>query len=188
MRAIVAGIPGAGKTTVLSLVKKLMNVEIVNFGDLMFDHAKNIVKDRDEMRKLDINTIKELQIKTAATLTKFKDKQLIIDTHFVVKTNAGFMPGLNEEMLKIIKPNLLILIKAKPEEILRRRKEDLTRKRDIETLEELEEHEKISISYLINYSTLAFCPFIIVNNEDGKQKEAAEKIVNAINKLGYEKY
>jgi adenylate kinase len=182
MRVILAGVPGAGKTTVLARVKERTNIKILNFGDIMLKYAGKYVKNRDEIRKLDTKTIKELQKKAALEIRRLKEKNLIIDTHFVIKTPNGFFPGLNIGMLKIIKPNLLILITAKPEHIWIRRNVDFTRKRDIEGLEDIEEHEKISISYLVSYSAMSYTPFIIVRNDNDMLEKAVDKIVSVLKK------
>ncbi|MEM4295358.1 MAG: adenylate kinase [Candidatus Anstonellales archaeon] len=183
MRAIVAGVPGAGKTTILKLVKQhVQTLNIINFGDVMLKYAKGLVKDRDEMRKLSITTIKTLQKKAARHISHVKGRNLIIDTHFSVKTKAGFMPGFNEDVLKIIKPEIMVLITAKPEHIWERRHTDLSRKRDIESLDDIVEHEKVNISYLITYSTMAFCPFKIIRNDNGMQEQAVKKLVDIFNK------
>lgn len=184
MKVILAGVPGAGKTTILKLVKeKMHNLNIINFGDIMLKYAKGLVEHRDQIRKLNTIKIKALQKKAAMHIAHLKEKNLIIDTHFSVKTQAGFMPGLNEAMLKIIKPDIMILITAKPEHIWERRHTDLSRKRDIEGLDDIIEHEKVNISYLITYSTLAFCPFKIIRNDNNMQEEAVKKLLEVFNNI-----
>ncbi|MEM2508848.1 MAG: AAA family ATPase, partial [Candidatus Thermoplasmatota archaeon] len=91
MKVVVAGIPGAGKTTVLKEVK---GIEIINYGDVMFSIAKkkNLVNDRDEIRKLPIDEQRKLQKEAAKFISK--KKNVIIDTHCTIKTRDGYMPGL----------------------------------------------------------------------------------------------
>jgi adenylate kinase len=182
MRAILAGVPGAGKTSVLDIIKeKRKDIKVINIGDLMFEYAKKIgIKDRDEIRRMRIKEIEKLQKKVASYIGKIKDKNIIVDTHYSVKTKKGYLPGLNKEMLKLIKPDILILITAKPEDILERRKKDLKiRKRDIETIEQISDHEKINISYVVAYSTILHVPFLIVRNDNGMKKEdVAQNIIS----------
>ncbi|MCD6331212.1 MAG: adenylate kinase, partial [Thermoplasmata archaeon] len=141
MRAIIAGIPGAGKTTVLNEVIKKTGIEVINYGDVMFGMAKKEgIKDRDEMRKLPYEKQRELQRKAAEEIAK-KDN-IIIDTHCTIKTPYGYLPGLPHDVLQILKPERIILIEADVEEILQRRKKDEEiRQRDKESKEEMEEHQ-----------------------------------------------
>ncbi|MCG7854715.1 MAG: AAA family ATPase, partial [Methanoregulaceae archaeon] len=67
-RVIITGVPGVGKTTVVTGALKGLESEgvsyrILNFGTYMFDVAQKegIVRDRDEMRKLDKDIQKRLQ-------------------------------------------------------------------------------------------------------------------------------
>ena len=66
-RIVVVGIPGIGKTTVISRAAELLrqanqNTEIVVFGTLMFEESKKLgVKNRDELRNLSISEQRSLQ-------------------------------------------------------------------------------------------------------------------------------
>jgi adenylate kinase len=54
MKIIVAAVPGAGKTTTLEYVKKILpEAKVVNVGDLILEIAREKfgIKDRDELRK-----------------------------------------------------------------------------------------------------------------------------------------
>jgi adenylate kinase len=53
---VVTGIPGVGKTTVMQKAAEGVDITFVTFGSVMIDIAKelNLVKDRDEMRKLSL--------------------------------------------------------------------------------------------------------------------------------------
>ena len=66
-RVVVVGVPGVGKTTVITKAAERLNqagsnTKVMVFGSLMLDEAKKMgVKDRDEMRKLSVNTQRRLQ-------------------------------------------------------------------------------------------------------------------------------
>ena len=64
-RAVVVGIPGVGKTTVITRAAEVLNKKrkttIVVFGTVMFEEAKKIgLKSRDEMRKMSIEDQRRL--------------------------------------------------------------------------------------------------------------------------------
>ena len=69
---VVTGIPGVGKTTVMKKAVEGMDRNIVTFGTVMMEIAKelNLVNKRDEMRKLTLKQQKNLQIKTAERIAK----------------------------------------------------------------------------------------------------------------------
>lgn len=148
MRVIVAALPGSGKTTIMELVKKkLPRVRIVNIGDMIRKIAMKRLKirDRDELRKrLTIEQQREFQEHTAREISRMKAKDMIIDTHTSVKTPRGFFPGLSEVTAHLIKPDVIVLLEYNPKDIIKRRKEDKTRKRDADSAEMLEEHQQSS--------------------------------------------
>ncbi|MEM4366616.1 MAG: adenylate kinase [Candidatus Anstonellales archaeon] len=173
---VITGLPGAGKTTVLNLLKE-KGYFVVNFGDLMYEMAlkDKLVSNRDEMRKkLSARQTRELQIKVARKLSKLKPA--ILDTHATVRTPEGYFPGLPLHVLRLLKVKAFVLITAKPEEILLRRKEDPTRKRDDDTLEDIEEQDTINKAFIASYSAYKGVPAMLVRNEQGKQAKAAEVI------------
>ena len=59
-RVVIVGIPGVGKTTLVSTIVELLNmkqttVSVYSFGTIMLEEAKkNNIKDRDDIRKLSI--------------------------------------------------------------------------------------------------------------------------------------
>ncbi len=180
MRVIVAGIPGAGKTTVLNEALKLKEMEVINYGDVMFEMAKEYgIKDRDEMRKLPYEKQRELQIKAARKIAE--KEHVIIDTHCTIKTPYGYLPGLPYDVLQILKPKRIILVEASPEEIERRRKKDAEiRQRDVESIEEIEMHQMMNRIAAMSYATLTNATVKIIENREGKLAEAAKELAKAL--------
>jgi len=111
-------------------------------------HKKSM--ERDAMRKTDVDFQRILQREVAETIAE-KIKELegitIIDTHMSIKTPGGYLPGLPNHVLQLLKPEMLVLVEAKPEEISSRRMRDTTRKRD-EAVEEAVK-EELSFSRLM---------------------------------------
>jgi len=181
MLVIVAGIPGAGKTTVMNEVIKKKDIKVINYGDEIFNIAKerNLVKHRDELRKLPYEVQRELQIKAAEKIAENKD--VIVDTHCTIKTPFGYLPGLPYDVLKILKPDRIILIEADANEIMERRNKDAEiRDRDRENLESMEEHQMMNRIAGMGYAILTGATLKIVKNKQGKINEAAEELIKAL--------
>ena len=180
MRIIVAGIPGAGKTSIMNKVAEKMNYKIVNYGTVMLEMAqgRKLVEHRDEMRKLSIELQRELQKEAAKKIGSMEN--VIIDTHLTIKTISGYFPGLPRWVLEEIEPDLIVIVEAEPHEIMRRRKTDKTRKRDYETYEEIEEHIKANRSMGFACSMLTGATVLILKNRDGRLEESVKKFLGAL--------
>ncbi len=181
MIAIVAGIPGAGKTTVMNEVLKKKDFRVINYGDEIFRIAKerNLVQHRDDLRKLPYDVQREMQIQAAKNIAKLGN--VIVDTHCTIKTPFGYLPGLPYDVLSILKPDRIILIEANPEEIMQRRKKDAEiRKRDEESITSMEEHQLMNRIAGMSYAVLTGATLKIIMNRQGKLQEAAEEMIKAL--------
>jgi adenylate kinase len=175
---IVMGLPGAGKSTVLSAASS--KYKIINYGDLMFEIAKRFgVVHRDEIRKLSPSVQKEIQAEVGKTLANMTEK-FILDTHCSISTPKGYLPGLPFSILSNLKVEYLVLITAPPEEIIQRRNVDTTRVRDKEDIDSLLEHDSMNRSFLATYSCITGAPAVIIVNRNGKLKEAQEKLLSLL--------
>jgi len=185
-KIVIVGIPGVGKTTVVSKVvdalkAKNKSVNICSFGTIMFEEAKKRgAKSRDDLRKLSVSEQKDLQSIAAKRISQVNDDVVIIDTHAFISTVAGFYPGLPNHVLEIINPSNFIMISARPEEIYNRRMKDDTRNRDIISIAEIKKELDISSAMLSTCSVLCGSPVRIVLNSEGKVEEAANAILTAI--------
>ena len=185
-RAIVVGIPGVGKTTVITravemLNKSGINAKIVVFGTLMFEEAVKMgVKHRDELRKMPVEEQRRLQDMTAQRIADMTDQVIMVDTHLFISTKEGYYPGLPIHLLNIMKPTNFVMVAADPKEILNRRLGDKTRNRDIINEDDIERELEIAQVMVASCSILTGAPFTIVMNNDGKVDEAAGQIVNVL--------
>lgn len=185
-KVVIVGIPGVGKTTLVSKVVEILNknkksVSVVSFGTEMFEESKKLgLKDRDELRKLPVETQQNLQKMAAESIAKKNDNVVIIDTHAFIKTPAGFYPGLPEHVLRIIQPSNFIAVSARPEEIYNRRMKDETRQRDIVSIEKIKKELSVQDSMLATCSVLCGSPMKPILNAEGKIDEAANAVIKAI--------
>lgn len=185
-KVIVVGIPGVGKTTLVSKIVELLkskqkSVSVHSFGTVMFEEGrKNGIKDRDELRKLTMEQQKNLQKIASEKLSRLGDDLVIIDTHAFISTNAGFYPGLPNHVLQIIKPSNFISVSARPEEIYNRRMKDTTRNRDQVSLESIKKELSVQEAMLSSCSVLSGSPMKTILNAEGKVDEAAQAVIEAI--------
>ncbi|MCD6275965.1 MAG: adenylate kinase [Thermoplasmata archaeon] len=180
MRVVVAGVPGVGKTTIMEEVAKRTNYPIVNYGTIMLEIAKkeNLVRHRDEMRKLPINIQRKIQREAAEKIGEMEN--VIVDTHLTIKTPAGYLPGLPVWVLEKLKPELIVVIEASPEEIAGRRAKDETRIRDAESLKEIKEHLEANRSSAFACSVYTGANVLILENNEGMVDKAVERFMEAL--------
>lgn len=184
-RAIVVGIPGVGKTTLITRAAEMLNQKrkttVVVFGTIMFEEAKKVgLKSRDELRKLAVEDQRRLQDLAAQRITEMNDDIVIVDTHLFVNTDEGYYPGLPIRLLNIMKPTNMVMVAADPREIAERRKSDQTRQRDIASAENIQKELDISRVMVASCSILTGAPFAIIMNNDGHIDEAAANIAKIL--------
>ncbi|HEY5631445.1 MAG TPA: adenylate kinase [Nitrososphaeraceae archaeon] len=185
-RVIIVGIPGVGKTSIVSLVAEKLNhkelkATVAVFGTLMLEEAYKIgVKNRDELRKLSLAKQRQLQEMAAKRIAQIKDSIVIIDTHLFIKTIDGYYPGLPMHVLDIIKPTHFVMVVAEAGEIVKRRKADKSRDRDIISTQDIQYELDILRVMVASCSMLTGSPFIVIMNNDNKIDNAALNIVKVL--------
>lgn len=185
---IVVGIPGVGKTTVITKTKdKLLlsgyKATVVVFGSVMLSEAKKMgIGDRDQIRKLSLSGQQNLQNLAADYICSVKEDLVIVDTHLFIRTPSGFFPGIPQNVIQKLKPRNLILITATPEEILARRAKDESRNRDMVSIEEIKKELGLSISMISTISILSGSAFEIVDNHQGSSEDTASFIARILTK------
>jgi adenylate kinase len=184
-RAVIVGIPGVGKTTLITRAAEILNQKrkttVVIFGTVMFEEAKKMgLKSRDELRKMAVEDQRRLQDLAAQRITEMNDDIVIIDTHLFINTDEGYYPGLPMRLLSIMKPTNMVMVAADPSEIAERRKSDQTRQRDIASAENIQKELDISRVMVASCSILTGAPFAIIMNNDGQMSEAAANIAKIL--------
>lgn len=185
-RAVIVGIPGVGKTTVISRAAELLNetrkTTVVVFGTVMFEEAKAKLglSHRDEMRRMPVEEQRRLQEMAAQRIAEMKEDIVLVDTHLFINTAEGYYPGLPMRLLNIMKPTNMVMVAADAQEIAARRTSDQTRQRDIISADDIQKELDISRVMVASCSILTGAPFAIIMNNDGRIEEAAANIAKVL--------
>lgn len=185
-RVIIVGIPGVGKSSVISLAieqlkQKGKKATIAVFGTVMLEEARKMgVKNRDELRKMSLGKQRDLQEKAAKRISEIEDSIVIIDTHLFIKTIEGYYPGLPMHLLDIIKPTHFVMVLAEAGEIVNRRNSDKSRDRDIVAVEDIQDELDILRVMIASSSILTGSPFIAIVNNDNDIEQAVSSMVKML--------
>jgi adenylate kinase len=185
-RIVVVGIPGVGKTTIVSSVKKTLDEKeiktvVAEFGKIMLEEATKLkIQSRDEIRRLSISEQKNLQNIAAKKISQINCDVVIVDTHLFINTKEGYYPGLPLDLLTNLKPTNLILITANPEEIYHRRQNDSSRNRDMVSIDSIKNDIDVSKMLISCCSVVSGAPFKILSNHENSIADCTEKMVSLI--------
>ncbi|GAY26245.1 adenylate kinase [Desulfurococcaceae archaeon AG1] len=200
--AIVVGVPGVGKSTVVDLSVKILSgrglrTVVLNYGDYMFKRLSlvGVVRSRDEIRGLPIRIQVENQAEAARMMIRSASEELqgskgllIVDTHLLIRTPSGYWPGLPLHVAQELKPDAIILIEASPEEILSRQARDKTRVRkdyaDPAIIEEMMRMNRIEALVVASFTGATVN---IVYNREGEAEKAARELASILENLIIEK-
>lgn len=185
-RVIIVGIPGVGKSTVITNVQSLLSqrgvdTKIAEFGKIMFEQAKLMsIHNRDQLRRLPIDQQRTLQEMAANSINSLGNDVVLVDTHLFISTDDGFYPGMPLKLLDIINPTHLILISAAAEEIHKRRESDSSRQRDLISIDHINNDLRLSESMISTSSIITGCPFYLIQNNTGQVDHASNAICKII--------
>ena len=185
------GIPGVGKTTVLSELQDIarqnkFNLTILNYGTIMNEIMRELGKDlhRDKMREQSIEAQKKVQELAASEITnRAGHGTVVIDTHMFVRTGSGMWAGLPQNVLEKLGPRLLVLIEADAGQIAARRMGDAGRMREQAVGEEISFDLEWSRATAAASAVVTGSPVKVIRNDEGRQKQAAQELFQAIRSI-----
>ncbi|MFZ8795117.1 MAG: adenylate kinase [Acidilobaceae archaeon] len=194
---VVTGVPGVGKTTVLEHLARIasrkgLKLKIVNFGNYMLETAlkEGLVKSRDELRRLPLRRQLNLQALAASRIVENsvgelgENDFLIVDTHALVRTPAGYLPGLPFNVLEKLKPDMIVVVEAEPGVVVERQARDRSRYRgDIGGVDGVRRLMEQARSAAIASATRYASTVLVVDNREGAPEEAALKLLEALEGL-----
>lgn len=193
MKIVLTAVPGAGKSTIIKKIRELRgDSKTVNFGDIMFEVAKEkfAITDRDLMRSiLTSDDYRLVQTLAAKKISEMRG-DIVVDTHCSILTPRGYYPGLPEEVVKRLEPDVIVLLEYDPTEIAKRRAKDIGSSertgREVETGETIELQQQMNRSYAAAYATLAQSSVKIISLREKERykfehaETASKKIVELL--------
>jgi len=183
--AIVGGIPGVGKTTVINKALKFAKEESFEittlvYGSIMMEVAKERfnVTHRDDLRKLSATDQKTIQKMAGGRIAELSvGKTVIVDTHYTIRIGSGsYLQGVPSWVSDSLNPKLLVLIETTAEEVAKRRSYDESRKRDEDVLELLDEHQNLNRTVASTICQKTGALISIIKNRQGKADEAGRAL------------
>lgn len=187
MVAVVFGIPGVGKSTIVHLVQEKLGLEYVHPGNIMYRIAseRSLVENVDQMRKLKLHIQQELQEEMARTIAQLiaskPQNSFIIDTHAIVKTPQGYFPGLRNAFFDAVKPDIYFVVESDPQKILERRLADKSRiRKDDTTLKQILLHIDLTRDFASAYSIYSQANFSVIENIEGDVNYAVTEMSGII--------
>ena len=183
--AIVVGIPGVGKTTVMAnfvemCQQKRIKASVLTMGTLMLEEAiaRGLAQDRDGLRKLTLKQQRELREASVPKILGAKKEAsvVLLDTHFMVRSRGGYLIALPAEFLGSISPEFFVIVETSVEEIVRRRNKDKERTRDVVDRSEVKLEQDITRQSAFLLASLYNADVVRVLNKKNQAAQAAGKL------------
>jgi adenylate kinase len=184
---VVSGIPGVGASKVCEEARRELGDEytLVNSGDVMLEVAleRGLAKSRGDLAELPLPEQRVLQRRAGEYIRREARKgPVIANTHLVVQTPYGFLPGLPAPVLADVDPTAILLVEAEATTICERRDRSDYRDYPEETELMVTFHQQLSRAAAMGYSMESGVPVQLVPN-DGGVDEAVDSMVTAVDRL-----
>ena len=185
--AIVSGIPGVGASKVCEEARRELGdaYTLVNTGDVMLEVAleRGLAKNRGDLTELPVPEQRVLQRRAGEYIRREAcDGPVIANTHLVVQTPYGFLPGLPGPVLSDIDPTAILLVEAEATTICERRESSDYRDYPAETELMVTFHQQLSRAAAMGYSMESGVPVQLVPNQEAIE-EAVDSMVAAVDRL-----
>lgn len=174
---LVSGVPGVGASRVCEEARRELDGEytLLNVGDIMLQEAleHGLASSREELSRLRIRDQRSLQRRAAEHIGRESDSgSLLINTHLVVETPLGYVPGMTGEMLAEIDPSALVVVDAVSATIRERRERS---ERSYEHFSRsVEFHKQLQNAAAFNYSLQGNLPVYHLDNEDSVEETSSQ--------------
>lgn len=178
---VVAGVPGVGKSTLVSAICNEIGRTFVSLGSMMLEIAMkcSVVTSRDQIRRLPAGQQLALLQQAAERITA-STSDAIVDTHLLVATSRGYVPGLPRSVAELLSPETVVLIEAPPDQIARRRATDGLRVRNLQSSAAIAEHIALTRAAAASICILTSARLFIVDNSDSNLVAARQSLIELL--------
>lgn len=187
----VGGVAGVGKSTVIGEARDRLEAEgynVYSVGTFMFEEAerRGLVEDRDTMRFLDEGVQDELKDYAVEQLIERSaaGENIVLDSHYVIPTPDGYLPGLPNEDLERIGVDAYVLLFADPQVISERRVSDPSRQRDIDPLHEIARDQYHESEKAHEVAAKTHVPLYVIDTTRDDARGNGERFLAVIDDLG----
>lgn len=175
---VVTGVPGVGASRVCEEARRTLGdaVTLVNVGDVMLEEAleHDLARGRDAIAELPLRDQRILQRRAGEFLAREAEEgPLLVNTHLVVHTAHGFVPGLPEAVRADLHPNAFVVVDAAAGTIQERRA-GTDRDYPTESAAGIEFHRNLQNAAALAYSTETGAPIRYVSSEPGPEAAGEE--------------
>ena len=164
------GVPGVGKTSLCSEASQSLGYTYVNYGELMLELAKkgNYALSQEEMFKLPLELQYDIWLEAAQYVRDLttNNKNLsgvLVDLHGIDISKKGYLISLP---VKIIKPQIIILVESTYNQIIQHRINDPERTRSIERLKTIKQNMELLRNSMAVSSAITGSYFAVLENVD----------------------
>lgn len=178
---VVSGVPGVGSSRVTEAAVASLDerYELLNTGDVLLEEALGSgfdVSGRDDLADLRPRELRRLQRRMGeyvAAIASEPETHVVLNTHLVVTTAAGFVPGLPPEVLTEIDPDAFVLVEADTDVVQERRADSGYRSYRVDDRLGIEFQQSMSRTAAFAYATSVGAPIALVENTDDVESAAA---------------
>jgi adenylate kinase len=179
---LVSGVPGVGLSAVAERARReLEGFELVNFGDVMLEQAAvaGVADSRAALSALDHERTRRLQRRAGEYVAdRAAVTEVLLTTHLAVETDAGFLPGLPEAVLRDVDPVRFVVVEADPATV-RERRGGADREYGDASARAIEFEQDLNRTAAFEYAVAADAPVQLVEN-DADPEAGAAALVTAL--------
>jgi adenylate kinase len=180
---LVSGVPGVGLTSISERARRQLDEDykLINFGDVMLEHAatRDWATRRSELGSLTRRQTRRLQRRAGEFVADSAETaEILLTTHMAVETDAGYLHGFPDAVLRDVNPGQFVLVEAAPATIFERR-EEADRAYGDTTVRTIEFEQDVNRTAAFDDAVTVDAPVRHVENE-GDIDEAAAAVADAI--------
>jgi adenylate kinase len=170
MTVVVSGVPGVGASRVCERARRDLGDEytLINFGDVMLEEAleHGLTDSREGLSALPVRDQRTLQRRAGEYVArKAAEGPLLVNTHLVIHTDHGFIPGLPSGVRTDVNPSAFVVVDAPVDTIQQRRQESERAYLD-EGRGAVEFYRHLQSAAAFTYSAASDVPVRYVSNDE----------------------